>query len=102
MFAAGPIALSADAEKTPEHGSVFGSFDLSKRLLFCLILGQQDIQQDCDHSSRNNTGAAIKLPTTVFDVLLPQIFAGDRLTKEDLTGLAEGGLPGDMPGERSP
>ena len=36
-------------------------------------------------------GAAIKLPTTVFDVLLPQIFAGDRLTKEDLTGLAEGG-----------
>ena len=37
-------------------------------------------------------GAAIKLPTTVFDVLLPQIFAGDRLTKEDLTGLAEGGL----------
>ena len=37
-------------------------------------------------------GAAIKLPTTVFDVLLPQIFAGDRLTKEDLIGLAEGGL----------
>ena len=37
-------------------------------------------------------GAAIKLPTTVFDVLLPQIFAGDRITKEDLTGLAEGGL----------
>ena len=37
-------------------------------------------------------GAAIKLPTTVFDVLLPQIFAGDRLTKEDLVRLAEGGL----------
>jgi molybdopterin biosynthesis enzyme len=37
-------------------------------------------------------GAAIKLPTTVFDVLLPQIFAGDRLTKEELVGLAEGGL----------
>lgn len=37
-------------------------------------------------------GAAIKLPTTVFDVLLPQIFAGDRITKEDLTGLAAGGL----------
>ena len=37
-------------------------------------------------------GAAIKLPTTVFDVLLPQIFAGDRITKEDLISLADGGL----------
>lgn len=37
-------------------------------------------------------GAAIKLPTTVFDVLLPQIFAGDRITKEELTNLASGGL----------
>ena len=37
-------------------------------------------------------GAAIKLPTTVFDVLLPQIFAGDRITKEELIGLADGGL----------
>ena len=33
-------------------------------------------------------GAAIKLPTTVFDVLLPQIFAGDRITKEELINLA--------------
>ena len=37
-------------------------------------------------------GAAIKLPTTVFDVLLPQIFAGDRICKEELIGLADGGL----------
>jgi len=37
-------------------------------------------------------GAAIKLPTTIFDVLLPQIFAGERLTKEDLLQLADGGL----------
>ena len=37
-------------------------------------------------------GAAIKLPTTVLDVLLPQIFAGDKLTREDLQTLAEGGL----------
>lgn len=37
-------------------------------------------------------GAAISLPTTIFDVLLPQIFAGDKLTKEDLLRLAEGGL----------
>lgn len=37
-------------------------------------------------------GAAIKLPTTIFDVLLPQIFAGDRITKEELTNLADGGL----------
>ena len=37
-------------------------------------------------------GAALKLPTTIFDVLLPQVFAGDKLTKEELTNLAEGGL----------
>ena len=37
-------------------------------------------------------GAAISLPTTVFDVLLPQIFAGDKFTKTDLIRLAEGGL----------
>ena len=37
-------------------------------------------------------GAAIKLPTTIFDVLLPQIFAGDRITKEELINLGDGGL----------
>ena len=37
-------------------------------------------------------GAAISLPTTIFDVLLPQIFAGQKITKEELTGLADGGL----------
>ena len=37
-------------------------------------------------------GAAISLPTTVLDVLLPQIFTGLRLTKEDLIRLGEGGL----------
>lgn len=37
-------------------------------------------------------GAAISLPTTVFDVLLPQIFTGDRLTKQDLINLGDGGL----------
>lgn len=37
-------------------------------------------------------GAAISLPTTVFDVLLPQIFAGDRLTREELIHLGSGGL----------
>ena len=37
-------------------------------------------------------GAAIKLPTTVFDVLLPQIFAGIPISGEDLIRLAEGGL----------
>ena len=37
-------------------------------------------------------GAAISLPVTVFDVLLPQIFAGDRLTKADLIRLGDGGL----------
>ena len=37
-------------------------------------------------------GAAISLPTTMFDVLLPQIFTGDKLTKEDLVRLGDGGL----------
>ena len=37
-------------------------------------------------------GAAIKLPTTIFDVLLPQIFAGEKITKEELINLADGGL----------
>ena len=37
-------------------------------------------------------GAAISMPTTIFDVLLPQVFAGVRFTKAELIGLAEGGL----------
>lgn len=37
-------------------------------------------------------GAAISMPTTIFDVLLPQIFAGQRFTKAELTNLGEGGL----------
>lgn len=37
-------------------------------------------------------GAAISLPTTMFDVLLPQIFAKDKLTREDLIRLGDGGL----------
>lgn len=37
-------------------------------------------------------GAVISLPTTIFDVLLPQIFTGERITKEELTDLADGGL----------
>ena len=37
-------------------------------------------------------GAAISLPTTIFDVLLPQIFTGDRITKEELINLGDGGL----------
>ena len=37
-------------------------------------------------------GAAISLPTTMFDVLLPQIYAGDKLTKSELINLGDGGL----------
>jgi len=37
-------------------------------------------------------GAAISLPTTIFDVLLPQLFTGEKLTKKDLIKLADGGL----------
>lgn len=37
-------------------------------------------------------GAAVSLPATVFDVLLPQIFAGEKFTRQQLVNLAEGGL----------
>ncbi len=37
-------------------------------------------------------GAAISMPTTILDVLLPQIFTGERITKEDLVRLGDGGL----------
>ena len=37
-------------------------------------------------------GAAISLPATMFDVLLPQVFSGDKFTKEELIRLGEGGL----------
>ena len=37
-------------------------------------------------------GASIVMPTTIFDVVLPQIFAGVKFTREELTGLGNGGL----------
>lgn len=37
-------------------------------------------------------GAAISLPTTIFDVLMPQIFTGDKITIEELISLGDGGL----------
>ena len=37
-------------------------------------------------------GAAISLPTTLFDVLLPQVYAGLKFTRGDLIRLGEGGL----------
>ncbi|NLC72523.1 MAG: molybdopterin-binding protein [Ruminococcaceae bacterium] len=37
-------------------------------------------------------GAAISLPTTMLDVLLPQIFAGIKFSKADLVRLGDGGL----------
>ena len=37
-------------------------------------------------------GAAISSPTTMFDVLLPQVFTGEKLTKADLIKLGDGGL----------
>lgn len=37
-------------------------------------------------------GAAISMPTTIFDVLLPQVFTGDKLTRDDLVRLGDGGL----------
>ncbi len=37
-------------------------------------------------------GAAIHLPVTIFDVLLPQIYTGLKFNKEDLIRLGEGGV----------
>ena len=37
-------------------------------------------------------GAAISLPTTLFDVLLPAIYAGEEISKSDLIRLGDGGL----------
>ena len=37
-------------------------------------------------------GAAVSLPVTVFDVVLPQVFAGVKFTKKELINLADGGL----------
>ena len=37
-------------------------------------------------------GAANSLPTTIFDVMLPQVFAGEKFTKQDLIRLGNGGL----------
>ena len=37
-------------------------------------------------------GAAVKAPTTTFDVLLPQLMTGEKLTKADLVRLADGGF----------
>ena len=37
-------------------------------------------------------GAAVSLPTTIFDALLPQIYAGAKFTKEELIRLGDGGL----------
>jgi len=36
--------------------------------------------------------AAISSPTTMFDVVLPQLFAGEKFTKEELVNLGNGGL----------
>ena len=36
--------------------------------------------------------SAISNRTSMFDVVLPQVFAGERFTKDDLTNLGNGGL----------
>ena len=37
-------------------------------------------------------GAAVSLPTTIFDAMLPQIYAGIPFTREELVNLGNGGL----------
>ena len=37
-------------------------------------------------------GAAVSLPTTIFDAMLPQVYAGLRFTRGDLINLGDGGL----------
>ncbi len=75
-----PTAIRRLGAEIVSHGvpSQPGNMTLAAYLGPCAILGVP--------------GAAISLPTTMFDVLLPQIYTGDRLTKEDLVNLGEGGL----------
>ena len=49
-------------------------------------------QTPVHHRKPGVPGAAISLPTTMFDVLVPQIFVGDKFTKEELVRLGDGGL----------
>ena len=75
-----PTAIRQLGAEIVTHGvpSQPGNMTLVAYLSDCAILGVP--------------GAAISLPTTMFDVLLPQIYTGDKLTKQDLVGLGEGGL----------
>ena len=75
-----PTAIRQLGAEIVTHGvpSQPGNMTLVAYLGSCAILGVP--------------GAAISLPTTMFDVLLPQIYTGERLTKQDLVNLGEGGL----------
>ena len=75
-----PTAIRQLGAEIVTHGvpSQPGNMTLVAYLGSCAILGVP--------------GAAVSLPTTMFDVLLPQIYTGDRLTKQDLINLGEGGL----------
>ena len=75
-----PTAIRRLGAEIVTHGvpSQPGNMTLAAYLGECAILGVP--------------GAAISLPTTMFDVLLPQIYTGDRLTKRELVNLGEGGL----------
>ena len=75
-----PSAIRQLGAEIVTHGvpSQPGNMTLVAYLGSCAILGVP--------------GAAISMPTTMFDVLLPQIYTGDRLTKQDLVNLGEGGL----------
>ena len=75
-----PTAIRQLGAEIVTHGvpSQPGNMTLVAYLGSCAILGVP--------------GAAISLPTTMFDVLLPQIYTGDKLTKRELINLGEGGL----------
>ena len=75
-----PTAIRQLGAEIVTHGvpSQPGNMTLAAYLGDCAILGVP--------------GAAISLPTTMFDVLLPQIYTGDKLTKRELINLGEGGL----------
>ena len=75
-----PTAIRRLGAEIVTHGvpSQPGNMTLAAYLGDCAILGVP--------------GAAISLPTTMFDVLLPQIYTGDKLTKRELINLGEGGL----------
>ena len=64
--------------------------DIGKQTVFIWEPEAGEIHEE-DAAILGIPGASIVMPTTMFDVVLPQIFAGIRFTREELIGLGNGG-----------